>query len=73
MNNLCISWFFMHILMGILIFEGLTVRHLYKLFSVKGLMLEMSEGFDIVRRGGWLIWDLDTNLVILKLLMQIKR
>jgi hypothetical protein len=39
MNNWCICWFFTHILLGILIFKGLTVQRLYKLFSVKGLIL----------------------------------
>jgi hypothetical protein len=29
MNNWCICWLFAHILLGILIFKGLTARHLY--------------------------------------------
>ena len=33
-------------------------------------MLEMSEVSDILWNGGWLTWGLDTDLVILKLLMQ---
>jgi hypothetical protein len=37
MNNWCICWFFTHILLGILIFKGLTARRLYKSFGVKGL------------------------------------
>jgi len=28
---------------------------------------------DILWKGGWLTWGLDTDLVILKLLMQIQR
>jgi hypothetical protein len=39
MNNWCICWFFTHILLGILIFKGLTKRRLYKSFGVKGLKL----------------------------------
>jgi hypothetical protein len=35
-------------------------------------MLEMSEVSDILWKGGWLTWGLDTDLVILKLLMQIE-
>jgi hypothetical protein len=38
MNNWCICWFFTHILLGILIFKGLTARRLYKSFGVKGLI-----------------------------------
>jgi hypothetical protein len=38
MNNWCICWVFMHILLGILIFKGLTARRLYKSFGVKGLI-----------------------------------
>jgi hypothetical protein len=38
MNNRCICWIFTYILLGILIFKGLTARHLYKSFGVKGLM-----------------------------------
>jgi hypothetical protein len=40
MNNWFICWFFTHISLGILIFKGLTARHLYKSFSVKGLISE---------------------------------
>jgi hypothetical protein len=39
MNNWCICWFFTHSLLGILIFEGLTARRLYKSFSVNGLIM----------------------------------
>jgi hypothetical protein len=39
MNNWCICWVFMHILLGILIFKGLTARRLYKSFGVKGLTI----------------------------------
>jgi hypothetical protein len=38
MNNRCIYLFFMHILLGILIFKSLTARRLYKSFGVKGLI-----------------------------------
>jgi hypothetical protein len=37
MNNWCICWLFTHILLGILIFKGLTARRLFKSFGVKGL------------------------------------
>jgi hypothetical protein len=37
MNNCRICWFFTHILRGILIFKGLTVRRLCKSFGVEGL------------------------------------
>jgi hypothetical protein len=37
MNNWWICCFFTHILLGILIFKGLTGRRLYKFFGVKGL------------------------------------
>jgi hypothetical protein len=37
MHNWCICWFSCIFLLGILIFKGLTARHLYKLFGVKGL------------------------------------
>jgi hypothetical protein len=37
MNNWCICWLPTHILLGILIFKGLTARRLYKSFGVKGL------------------------------------
>jgi hypothetical protein len=39
MNNWCICWFFTHVLLGILIFKGLTAWRLYKSLSVKGLIL----------------------------------
>jgi hypothetical protein len=39
MNNCCICWFFTHILLGILIFKGLTERRLYKSFGVKVLIV----------------------------------
>jgi hypothetical protein len=39
MNNWCICWFFTHILLGILIFKGLTARRHYMSFGVKGLIL----------------------------------
>jgi hypothetical protein len=38
MNIWSICWFFTHIFTGILIFKGLTVGILYKLFGVKGLI-----------------------------------
>jgi hypothetical protein len=38
MNNWCICWFFTHVLLGILIFKGLSARRLYKSFGVKGLI-----------------------------------
>jgi hypothetical protein len=38
MNNCCICWLFTHILLGILIFKGLTVQRLYKSFDFKGLI-----------------------------------
>jgi hypothetical protein len=37
MSNWCIGWFSRIFLLGILIFEGLTARRLYKSFGVKGL------------------------------------
>jgi hypothetical protein len=37
MNNCCICWFFTHILLGILIFKGLTAQRLYKSFGGKRL------------------------------------
>jgi hypothetical protein len=37
MSNCCICGFLTHILVGILIFKGLTARRLYKSFGVKGL------------------------------------
>jgi hypothetical protein len=44
MNNWCICWFFTHILLGILIFKGLTARRLYKSFGVKGLIIPSKIG-----------------------------
>jgi phosphorylcholine metabolism protein LicD len=38
MNNWCICWFFTHIFTVDLIVKGLTARHLYKSFDVKGLI-----------------------------------
>jgi hypothetical protein len=38
MNNWCICWFSRILLLGILIFKGLTAQHLYKSFGVKGLI-----------------------------------
>jgi hypothetical protein len=38
MNNWCICWFSRILLLGILIFKGLTARRLYKSFGVIGLM-----------------------------------
>jgi hypothetical protein len=40
MNNWCICWFSRILLLGILIFKGLTARRLYKAFGVKGLMFD---------------------------------
>jgi hypothetical protein len=40
MNNWCIYWFFTYILLGILIFKGLTARRLYKSFGGKGLPVD---------------------------------
>jgi hypothetical protein len=37
MNNWCICWFSRIVLLWILIFEGLTARHLYKSFGVEEL------------------------------------
>jgi hypothetical protein len=37
MNNFYICWFSRIILLGILIFKGLTARRIYTLFGVKGL------------------------------------
>jgi hypothetical protein len=37
MNNWCIVGFSRIFLLGMLIFKGLTARHLYKSFGVKGL------------------------------------
>jgi hypothetical protein len=37
MSNWYIYWFFTHILLGILIFKGLTARRLYMSSGVKGL------------------------------------
>jgi hypothetical protein len=45
MNNLCICWFFTHILMGIFIFKGLTAQRLYKSFGVKGLTWALLKKF----------------------------
>jgi hypothetical protein len=39
MNNWCICWFLMYILLGILIFKWLNARRFYKPFGVKGLNL----------------------------------
>jgi hypothetical protein len=38
MNNFYICWLCRHILLGILIFKGLTARRFYKSFGVKGLI-----------------------------------
>jgi hypothetical protein len=38
MNNWFICLFFTHILLGILIFKGLTARRFYMSFGVKGLI-----------------------------------
>jgi hypothetical protein len=43
MNNWFICWFFAHVLLGILIFKGLTARRLYKSFGVKELMTGLRE------------------------------
>jgi hypothetical protein len=37
MNSWCICWFSRIILLGILIFKGLTAGRLYKSFGIKGL------------------------------------
>jgi hypothetical protein len=51
MNNWCICWFFTHILLGILIFKGITARRLYKSFGVKGLNYQNSCILDDGGRG----------------------
>jgi hypothetical protein len=47
MNNWCICWLFTHILLGILIFKGLTARRLYNSFSVKGLTALMDDEWEV--------------------------
>jgi hypothetical protein len=42
MNNWCICCFLGTFLLGIVIFKGLTARHLYKSFGVKGLTLVLT-------------------------------
>jgi hypothetical protein len=39
MYNWCLCWFLTHIFIGDFNFKGLTARHLYKSFGVKGLIL----------------------------------
>jgi hypothetical protein len=47
MNKWCICWLFTHILLGILIFKGLTARRLYKSFGVKWLTMSFTHSFSI--------------------------
>jgi hypothetical protein len=42
MNNWCICWFFTRIFIGILIFKGVAARRLYKSFTVKGLITQLT-------------------------------
>jgi hypothetical protein len=51
MNNWCICWFFTHILVGILIFKGLTARRLYKSFGIKGLINILEKYLTCIRKG----------------------
>jgi hypothetical protein len=39
MNNWGLCWFFMHIFTGDFNFKGFTAQHLYKLFGIKGLIV----------------------------------
>jgi hypothetical protein len=49
MNNWCICWFSRIFLLGILIFKGLTERHLHKSFRVKGIMIIFTFAYTIFR------------------------
>jgi hypothetical protein len=43
----------MHIFTRLLIFKGLTAQHLYKSFSIKGLISEMDSRETESRGGRW--------------------
>jgi hypothetical protein len=68
MYNWCICWFFTHILLGILIFKGLTARRLYKSFGVKGLSTELYRTMHTVSHKNFPfnpeVVDYDFNIII---------